>query len=147
MELRTADGVALAVQHFPAAGGGAARGAVWIGHAILANRRSLDRPAGEGLASEIARAGLETYTVDWRGHGESKRPSGPAANAAWRYEDLLRQDFPAIDRFVRERHPGLRVGVVGHSLTGHAAAAWIGLGGAADALVTIGANVWIPSLE
>ena len=141
----TDDGLDLAVEHFPASG--RARGAVWLGHAILANRRSLDRPRGGGLASELAAAGLHAYTIDLRGHGGSR---AAVKGAGWRYEDLLRGDFPAVTRLVRERHRDLRLGAVGHSLAGHAAAAWLGTARGrppVDALVTLGAHIWIRRLE
>jgi predicted alpha/beta hydrolase len=142
-EVRTDDGVTLAVEHFPPPGD--AHGACWLGHAFLANRRSLDRSGG-GLASAIAAAGLHAYAVDLRGHGLSQPDGAPLP---WTYADLIRHDLPAVTRFVRERHPDLRVGAVGHSLTGHAALAWLGTTGERplDAVVTIGANIWLRRLE
>jgi predicted alpha/beta hydrolase len=154
--------------------GGRARGAVWVGHALLANRRSLDRPRGAGLASALAESGLHVYTFDVRGHGESLLPPG---SRGWTYEDLVRGDLPAVARAVRERHPDLKVAGVGHSLTGHAGLAWLGLsseparpsnGGAGarppsalrerapgpgpggaplDAFVSIASNIWVRRLE
>jgi predicted alpha/beta hydrolase len=152
MELRTTtpDGVSLALEYHAPPDGAPVRGVVWLGHAILANRRSLDRPRGAGLASEIARAGMHTYNVDLRGHGRSPLPA--ERRGEWVYDELIRHDFPAVTQLLRERHPGLPIAVVGHSLTGHAAAAWIGTRpeGApppVDALVTIAANVWIRRFE
>ncbi len=147
IEIVTEDGVRLAADHLSPEGAAPGAGAVWIGHAFLANRRSLDRPAGAGFASEIAAAGLHAYAIDLRGHGESRLANGAAG---WHYEELFR-DFEAATRFVRDRHPGASVGAIGHSLVGHGLGAWLGTRerGAVplDAIVTIGANVWIPSLE
>ena len=41
------------------------------------------------------------------------------------YDDLVFRDTPALTMFVRERHPDLRLGVVGHSLGGHVLLAWL----------------------
>ena len=50
------DGWSLAVSELPARG--RARGVVVAGHAMMANRRTLDRPHGQGLASTLAAAGV-----------------------------------------------------------------------------------------
>jgi predicted alpha/beta hydrolase len=152
----TRDGVRLAFTHRPArvAPGERPRGAVVLGHAFMASRRSLDRPAENGLASELAAAGLEAYAFDFRGHGGSKGALDSATkavlnSAGWNYANIVDLDIPAMVAFVRSRHPALRVGLVGHSLAGHGVLAWLGTDPHARlrAVVTIAANIWLRELE
>ncbi len=135
----------LAASEYPAVGD--ANGVVIVGHAAACNRRTLDRPRGKGLVSTLAEAGLHVYTFDVRGHGES----GPIAseNGRWGYEDILEGDLSAVISWVHERHPQLRLGVLGHSLTGHGTLLWLGLHPEApvDALVLYSTNLWMPQFE
>ena len=114
----TEDGWSLAIEHRAAEG--TPWGVVVCGHAMMCNRNTLDRPRGEGLVSVLAAAGLETYWVDLRGHGESRRAGD---DNQYTYDDFIHQDIPAIVRAVRERSPGLPLVWVGHSLAAHAAVA------------------------
>ncbi len=93
------------------------------------------------LAERLATHGIETWTVDFRGHGDS----GPTARAAdWTYSDIVVQDIPAAARWVAER-AGRRPVWIGHSLGAHGGlAAWalfpeLPLAG----LVSLGGNVWM----
>jgi predicted alpha/beta hydrolase len=139
----TADGKGLAVERIPAAHGPI--GAAFIGHAMMANRRSLDRPRGEGLASRLAAHGIEVYTADFRGHGESD----PAP--AWTYDDIVRRDIPALARLVGSRHPGLPIAGVGHSLGAHGLVAALADEKAAlpplAVAVSIAGNPWLRAFE
>lgn len=139
------DGWSLAVSEFPARG--RARGVVLAGHAMMANRRTLDRPRGQGLASTLAEAGLHVYTFDVRGHGESSPAA--AAGGRWSYDDVVNGDIPAMVAWVRQRHPDLRLGILGHSLIGHGALLWLGITPEApvDALVLYATNLWIRQCE
>jgi len=149
-EVSTADAIRLRVEHIPASA--PAVGAMWCGHAMMANRKSLDRPRGGGLASVLARHGLEVYLADLRGHGESAI-TAPEVRDSWSYDDVVALDLPALTSFIRMRHPGLPVAGLGHSLAGHCALAWLGrceaLGAdpPLDALVTFGANIWLREME
>lgn len=140
-------GWSLAVSEFPAHG--PPRGVVVAGHAMMCDRRTLDRPRGRGLASTLARAGLSVYTFDVRGHGESNSGRAAAAGGTWTYDDVLNEDLPAVVTWARARHPELRLGLLGHSLVGHAALLWAGITPAApvDALVLYAANLWLPRFE
>jgi predicted alpha/beta hydrolase len=95
----------------------APRAAVVVGHAMMVDRRTLDRPRGDGLVRHLERCGLAVIWPDLRGHGES----GPRAERGgrWSYDDLVEGDVPALVGLARERLPGVRCLVVGHSLFGH----------------------------
>ena len=116
-------------------------------HAMMVNRRSMDRPPGAGLASHLVGEGLAVLNFDLRGHGKS----GPTARegAHYLYDDFVRFDLPAVVAEARARFPGLHVAVVGHSLGGHTAlfAAALLPERAPDSIVAVAANMWLPSLE
>ena len=118
-----------------------------LGHAMMVDRRTLDRPRGHGLASTLCARGIDVLELDVRGHGES----GPSAREGgqWSYEDIVRHDVPTIVALARARFPHHRVVVVGHSLVGHAAlfAAGAFPDRAPDAIVALAANVWLPHCE
>ncbi len=144
--VETADGWRLDLLHLPAAG--SARGAILAGHAMMVDRRSLDRPEGGGMLSFLASQGWEVYAPDLRGRGSS----GPttAEGGRWSYDDLVRYDLPACLAAVRARSKGLPVVVMGHYLSGHVSVAAAGVGCYAqqpEAHVLISANMWAPGLE
>lgn len=118
-----------------------------LAHAMMANRRTMDRPRGHGLASTLFARGLAVLNADLRGHGES----GPSAREGgrWSYDDIVTRDIPACVAAARARFPGLCVTVVGHSLGGHAALIAAGLepASAPDAIVGLAANMWLPRLD
>jgi predicted alpha/beta hydrolase len=124
----------------------APRAVVVAGHAMMASRRSLDRPRGEGLASRLARAGVAVILPDLRGHGDS----GPhaASGGTWSYDDLVRYDAPALATYARKRFPGLPLGMLGHSLFGHVSAAHAARSPQPpEFLVLLATNIWMPRLE
>ena len=120
---------------------------VVLGHAMMVDRRTMDRPPGAGLASTLHAAGLDVTWIDARGHGES----GPLAEegARWSYDDIVRFDAPALVRWGREIARGRPVVLLGHSLFGHAGLIAAGLDPAAapDGLVAYAANLLKPSME
>ena len=142
--LPCADGWTLSVEeHIPQGG---IRAVAVVGHAMMVDRRTMDA-RGDGLVSELARAGVAVLSADLRGHGQS----GPLAaeGGRWDYDDLVEQDARALVREARARFPGARVVAVGHSLFGHVAIAHAArfLGEAPDAIVAIAANLWLPRWE
>lgn len=146
MKVEAADGWVLDVRRLPAEG--PRRGVAVLGHAMMVDRRSLDRPAGEGFASLLAQRGWEVLLADVRGHGASG-PT-PAEGGAWSYDDLVRLDLPALVDAARAACPGDFVWLVGHSLCGHVSAAAAGSGAYArppDGHVLLAANVWMPRLD
>jgi predicted alpha/beta hydrolase len=115
------------------------------GHAMMVDRRTLDRPRGEGLVSRMARAGIAVVWPDLRGHGKS----GPRAHEGgdWSYDDLVEGDTPALLAFARARLPGLRLFAVGHSLFGHVTLAHLARHPEVelDGLVMLACNVCNPT--
>jgi len=120
-------------------------------HAMMASRKSMDRPRGQGLGQTLVSAGLSVLSADLRGHGES----GPSARegARYTYDDFILHDIPALVSLARDLFPGSRVVVVGHSLGAHTSLASAGTFGpvfpdkAPDAIVSIAGNIWVPSDE
>jgi predicted alpha/beta hydrolase len=120
---------------------------VVLAHAMFVNRRSLDRPAGEGLASTLVQHGFAVQNADLRGHGQS----GPRADegASYTYDAFVQHDLPTLVGAARARLPDKPVVVVGHSLGGHAAVISAGIApdAAPDALVAIATNLWAPQFD
>ncbi|MCS6798403.1 MAG: alpha/beta fold hydrolase [Myxococcota bacterium] len=124
----------------------APRAVAVVAHAMMADRRTLDRPPGDGLVTEIARAGALVLCVDLRGHGES----GPRAEegARYRYDDFVERDLPALLLAGREIAcaRGLPLALVGHSLSAHAGLIAAGLWPrhAPDRIAAIAGTMWLP---
>jgi len=123
------------------------RGSIVLGHAMLVDGRSVDRPPGAGLASFLAGEGWEVWVPDLRGRGLS----GPtvAQGGVWSYDDLVRFDLPALVAAARGSVAGA-CWVVGNSLTGHVSAAAAGTGAYADppdGHVLLSVNTWVAALE
>jgi predicted alpha/beta hydrolase len=145
VEIHTHDGVALRAVSIDPPPGAALLGTCVLAHAMFARKSSFGRADRPGLATSIAARGYRTIAFDFRGHGESVL--APSAQA-WGYDDLVRQDLPAVVACARARGEGLPLIVIGHSLGGHVALAAQGIGLLdADAIVGLGANVWLPALE
>jgi len=139
-----ADGQRLYVQHLRAAT--RPRGVALLLHAMMVDRRSMDRPEGQGFGSLLAARGFEVLLADYRGHGES-RPL-PRVGAAWSYDDLVRLDTPALLAFARQRFPRLPLFVCGQSLGGHVTLAAVGTDVAPepDGVVALSAATYDPRL-
>jgi predicted alpha/beta hydrolase len=122
------------------------QGTVILLHSMMVSRRIWNSPREQGFVRTLNEAGLRTLALDFRGHGES----GPRAarGVGWTYDELVREDIPAICRAARERWKNERLTMIGHSLGGHAALASVAtLATEADALVAVATNIWLPSEE
>jgi predicted alpha/beta hydrolase len=126
---------------------GSARGVVVLAHAAMARRTSFDRPRGDGLTRFFSDRGWRVVAFDFRGHGDSGPSSGQ--RGSWSYDDLVARDAPVVHSFARSlAGEALPVVAVGHSLGGHVLLAAQGTGRVGfDALVAVGANVWVRELE
>lgn len=124
---------------------GPVKGVIVVLHAMMVDRRSMDRPRGGGLASVLARQGFEVLNADFRGHGMS----GPSVKegGSWTYDDLVYLDVPEWVRAARNLNLG-PVHIVGLSLGGHVSAASVGAGACeVDGLVMLSANTWSKAAE
>jgi predicted alpha/beta hydrolase len=142
--LKTASGWSLAIEmREPRA---KVRGTAILLHSMMASRRVWNSPREQGVAGVLNDCGLRTLALDFRGHGDS----GPSASkgGVWSYDDLVREDVPALCNAARERWPNERVTLVGHSLGGHVALASAATGRAdPDAIAVLATNIWLPSEE
>ncbi len=134
----TADGVALALHRTPPRGSG--RGAAILTHAMMVDGRTLG-----ALATALAADGLDSYVLDWRGHGAS-RPPDPRRDR-WCFDDYVNLDLPCALAAVAQ-HAGCaraEVGLVGHSLGGLVTLAALGTGTVDVRRVALMATgVWLP---
>jgi pimeloyl-ACP methyl ester carboxylesterase len=114
-----------------------------VGHAMMVDRRTLDRRR-RGLVSHLAARGIAALAVDLRGHGES----GPRAEDGgdWSYDDFVEQDVPALVQLARAQLPSLPCVAIGHSLFAHVALARVARHPETplDALVLLACNVSHP---
>ena len=67
IEIETSDGWTLEADRLDPPDGREPIGVLWLGHAMMVNRRTMDRPRGQGLASLLAGEGFIVYNVDLRG--------------------------------------------------------------------------------
>ena len=118
-----------------------------VGHAMMVDRRTVDRPRGRGLVSTLAAAGIACVAADLRGHGKS----GPRAadGGDWSYDELVEQDVPTLVGLARSRFPSLPLVCVGHSLFGHVSLAHLSRHPDADvdAVVALAVNAPNPSWD
>jgi predicted alpha/beta hydrolase len=112
---------------------------VVLSHAMMADRRSLDRPRGAGLLTRLLEAGAAVLRMDARGHGESE-------GRAWFYDDLV-DDTAVLADWAAERFPGAQRVAVGHSMFGHVALAHQARHGSFDRLALLGVQVWLRRTE
>ncbi len=92
---------------------GERRGVALLVHAMMADSGYLAPMAGA-----LAAAGIDTFTVDLRGHGRSIPPS--PRHACWGFDAYVRRDLPAAIEAVAAAagvHAG-EISYLGHSLGG-----------------------------
>src|SRR5512139_2962881 len=81
---------------------GAPRAVVVTTHAMMTDRRSMDRATGSGLASTLASRGFAVLNADFRGHGESREEGRD-----FDLEAIALHDVPALCDHARRAFPGL----------------------------------------
>ncbi len=120
---------------------GDARGLVVAGHAMMVDAQTLCRRDRPTLVWILVRAGFRVLVPDLRGHGAS----GPFAadGADWTYDAIV-ADVGAYVELGRELAPRLPLILLGHSLFGHAALAWLGRHPEAEvrAVVLLACDLW-----
>lgn len=141
IEVPTEDGWTLHLEaHLPPA---EPRGAMLLGPGMMLDRRAMDRPTGQGLATFFRDRDFAAYTLDLRGKGAG----GPKAGSGgrWTYDDLVLHDLPTALTALADLHPHLPRVLLGHSLSAHVGAATVGIHPElpVDALVLLAPVVWI----
>jgi pimeloyl-ACP methyl ester carboxylesterase len=88
---------------------------VLLVHGLASNRWALDSGVEEfSLAAHLAAAGFRTFSLDLRGHGDSRR--GPAGARPWTFDHYVNEDVPAALDAIRRETGEEQVLWVGHSL-------------------------------
>lgn len=129
----TDDGVELALFRLRAYRDG--RPVVLLVHGAFSGHRLWTR---RGCAHYLAECGLDVWLADLRHHGASAREPAPQA---WRFEDWVLRDAPALVRRLRDETVGAPVTWLGHSAggaVGLCAAARSPADARCDAIVTFG---------
>lgn len=122
VRLTTSDGVTLVADFLDSGHGGLS---AVICHGFTGSART---PAVRAISNRIAAAGVTVLALDLRGHGRS----GGLGTAG----DLEVHDVAAAVRWLRSRGAG-RVAILGWSMGGSVVLRYAGLGGDADAVVSV----------
>lgn len=85
-------------------------------HGAISNGRVFYSDSGKGLAPFLGEQGFRAYVLDLRGRGQSE--PAIAAGASHGQLEAIRDDLPAVQRFIQGRHPGLPVHWLAHSWGG-----------------------------
>ena len=110
--LSSPTGADLALRHMPSHG--PARGIVQINHGLAEHAARYAR-----FARFLAARGYEVYAHDHRGHGATRAPGSiPGAFASRDGASRVIADVAAVHALIAERHPGLPVVTLGHSMGG-----------------------------
>ena len=123
------------------------RAVLLLGHAMMTNSKSMDKPKGKGFASYLTDQGFLCYLIDARGRGLDAVPAHKGND--WSYDDLMLKDLPATIDAIRQRHPDTPFLMIGHSLFAHGGLGLLGkeVDTPLDGIVCFAANVWIPQLD
>jgi len=88
---------------------------VLLVHGLASNRWALDSGVeAVSLAAHLAAAGFRTFSLDLRGHGDSRR--APAGAPPWNFDHYVDEDVPAALDAIRRETGEEQVLWVGHSL-------------------------------
>lgn len=114
LRVRTEDGWDLAIGRCRPTGQ-AVPVPVLLVHGIAMNRQAFEFGLPPyAMASHLARAGFDCFSLDLRGHGGSRRRRRGAPRR-WNLDTYLHQDLPAAFEAVRRATGAARVLYVGHS--------------------------------
>jgi alpha-beta hydrolase superfamily lysophospholipase len=110
-------------------------------HSMMADGGTVVTPRRDHLAAHLMARGLVVLVPDLRGHGASG-PT-PRQGGDWSYDDIV-HDVGEYIALAQRLHPDLPIVLLGHSLSGQSAIAYLGLHPDAPvaACVALGANVW-----
>lgn len=122
----TADGWELPLGRYLPRGERVSREPVILCHGMGANRFNLDLNERYSLARFLAQRGFETWVVELRGCGMTRRPA-TGRQYAHGFDDEVEQDVPALIGKVKGISAAERVLWVGHSKGGMVMYAWCGL--------------------
>ncbi len=116
----TVDGWGLALYRYrPAADCRVTGEPVILCHGMLSNRFNFDLDETNSLARYLRRAGFDTWVMELRGHGRSRRlATGGNRPYDWTIDEYIRGDLPAAIDYVDRQTGGRGVHWVGHSLGG-----------------------------
>ncbi|MCG8419543.1 MAG: alpha/beta fold hydrolase [Proteobacteria bacterium] len=123
----TADGIELALHRFAARG--RRRAVCLCTHAMMANSRYLTLGPENGFAGYLAQNGVDTFLLDFRGHGLS-RPPLSRVHSHWCFDHYVEYDLPAAVAAVCDA-AGIEASQLvysGHSLGGLVGLAAVGTG-------------------
>lgn len=125
VDVPTADGAMVTLHHHPAAGP-----PVLVVHGVASNARFWDLSPERSIAVALNNAGYDAWLLDLRGHGEATHDAaGRRQRQGWSIDAYGRHDLPAAIQHIRTTTGYERVGYIGHSMGGMAAAvytAWHG---------------------
>ena len=107
--IQAADGLGLAWRAWVPE---APRGVITIAHGLAEHSGRYDETAGA-----FARSGWAVYAVDLRAHGNSDNPPRAGRVHVRKFEDYF-LDVDALNALARQRHPGLPLLLLGHSMGG-----------------------------
>lgn len=113
----TEDGWLLALYRYRPLGEAPAAEPVILCHGLLSNRFNVDLSEEASLARHLRDAGFDTWVMELRGHGGSRR-SRPGRAFDWSLDEYVQQDLPAVIRYVRDATGADRVHWFGHSMGG-----------------------------
>lgn len=125
----TSDGWRLALHHYPTPEGAPARARpLLLCHGLGSNHHSLDLDEGASLARHLAAQGFDVWSVDLRGHGESRTAPASSRTRAGRrsFDDHVRLDAPALVAYVLSQTRAPDLTWVGHSMGGMIGYAYAG---------------------
>ena len=143
LELPTSDGWELALYEYPLKK--KPKAAALCLHAIMADSRTLDAPAGSGLCSILAENGIKTYRLDFRGCGKSKPGQG---KIDFSFDDMG-EDILCALRYIKQKNKNLKIFIAGHSLGGSLSMMLLSRGEKlpVSGLAMYSVNVWAPEFE